>query len=313
MIRKVLLIIICFLMVNIPVYAHLSGVFVDMLEENSTEVLKKQIEETKQEIEEIGPNVQSLENDFQMKIKKFEPTFIFYHTQGLEAYFKAMGGTTSLIDYFTFQKLAEEKIVEDLNQLEALYADYMPLKVHQDSLVSYQKLLEVLGENLEKREEILTEVGDNSSTYEVSEKISEIWTQNIGYLLELSEDGEIITEDITSLVKQATSDSPYRIEEKSVNQLTKLNYYIRADHVYIHFERKVAHLILIGRFLKDDQEIKLDIEAGFINGFIIPEELLNILNGFSIKYSLINQDSDDFYFEQTDGALIIQPIEVLND
>ncbi|QED47035.1 hypothetical protein [Cytobacillus dafuensis] len=311
--KKVLYITLCCMFISLPVYAHLTGVFVDMLEENSIEILKEQIDETKKEIEDLEPNVQTLEDDFQMKIKEFEPTFIFYQTQGLEAYFKTMGLSTSLIEFFTFQKLAQDKINEDLEQLEAMYTDFLPLKVRHDSLVSYQSLLEVLGENLARREEILNEVGNNPSTEEVSEKISEIWTQNIGYLLELPEDGEVIVENIQSLVKRTTSDSAYRIEEKSVNKLTKLNYYIRSDHVYIHLDRKEAHLILIGRFLKEDKEISLDIEAGFINGFVIPEELLGILKGFSIDYSLINQDSDDFYFEQTNGALIIQPIEVLQE
>jgi hypothetical protein len=55
------------------------------------------------------------------------------------------------------------------------------------------------------------------------------------------------------------------------------------------------------------------VESGFINGFLIPKELLNIVKGFSIDYSLINENSTDFFFEQSDGVLIIQPIETLKE
>lgn len=284
-----------------------------MLDENSTELLKNQLQKTQKEIEDLGPSVKSLEDNFQVKMKKFEPTFVFYQTRGMEAYFKTLSLSNSLIDLLTFQKLAEEKLNEDLHELEDMYTEYLPLKVQHDSLVSYRKLLDILGENLARREQIMSKFGNDPDSKEVSEEVSEIWTQNIGYLLELQEDGKVINDNINNLVRQATNDSPYRLEEGSINEITALDYYIRADHVYIHLEREKAHLVLVARFLKEDKKIRLDVETGFINGFLIPEDLLGILKGYEIDYSLINEDSADFHFEQTNGALIIQPVEAQKD
>ncbi|MDM5228726.1 hypothetical protein QUF73_21615 [Cytobacillus sp. NJ13] len=313
MIKKIFFIIGCCIFISIPVYAHLTGVFVDMMDENSIELLKEQLSETKREIEELGPEVKLHEEDFKMKIKEFEPAFVFYQTKGMDAYFKTLNLSNSLIELLTFQSLAKKKLDEDFKQLERLYSEYLPLRVRHDTLMSYQELLDVLGENLKKRETILNSLGGNPSTEEVSEKVSEIWTQNIGYLLELSEDGEAIHENIHNIVEQASKDSSYRLEESSINQFTALDYFIRSDHVYVNLKREEANLILIARFIKEDMNIRLDVEAGFINGFLVPEELLEILKGFSIDYSIIEAESEDFYLEQTNGALYIQPVEILKD
>ncbi|WP_307480214.1 hypothetical protein [Cytobacillus purgationiresistens] len=283
------------------------------MEENSVELLKEQLNETKKEIEELESKVKANETKFKEKIEEFEPMFTFYHTKGMEAYFKTLGYSDSLIDLLTFQKIAKDSINEDFKQLEYLYTDYLPLKVQHDALVSYQKLLDVLGENLKEREKIIGELGGDPTLEEVSEKVSEIWTQNIGYLLELSEDGEAINKNLHRIVKQTSKDSPYNLEEGQINEYTSLEYFLRSDHVYINLKRNEAHLILISRFIKEDRKILLDVEAGFINGFLVPEELLNILQSFSIDYSDINDQSADFYFEQTNGALIIQSVETLND
>jgi hypothetical protein len=311
--RKLLFIIICCTFISLPVYAHLSGVFVDMMDEDSTELLKEQMSETKREIEELRPEVKSREENFKMKIKEFEPTFVFYQTKGMEAYFKTLNLSNSLVELLTFQTLAKKKLDEDFKQLELLYSEYLPLKVRHNTLMSYQELLEVLGENLRERETILNAIGENPSNKEVSEKVSEVWTQNIGYLLELSEDGEAIHENIHNIVEKPSKDSSYRLEENRINRFTALDYFIRSDHVYVNLKRKEANLILIARFIKEDKNILLDVEAGFINGFLVPEELLEILKSFSIDYSRIETESEDFYLEQTNGALYIQPVETLKE
>ncbi|XXM71420.1 hypothetical protein ACQ0QQ_17215 [Lysinibacillus sphaericus] len=311
--RKILFIIVCGAFITLPAYAHLTGVFVDMLDGNSTELIKEQMAETKREIEELRPEVRYREENFKMKMKEFEPTFVFYQTKGMEAYFKTLNLSNSLVELLTFQTLAKKKLDEDFKQLELLYSEYLPLKTSHDTLMSYQELLAVLEGNLKKREKILNEIREDPSTKEVSERVSSVWTQNIGYLLELSEDGEAINENIHNIVEKSSKDSSYRLDESRINRFTALDYFIRSDHVYVNLKRNEADLILIARFIKKDGKIGLDIEAGFINGFLVPEELLEILKSFSIEYSMLETESEDFYIEQTNGALYIQPVETLKE
>ena len=71
-----------------------------------------------------------------------------------------------------------------------------------------------------------------------------------------------------------------------LNERSDARYYFRSDHVYIEYELEYAHVLVLGQVLQNEQGtgVKLVIEAGFYNGFFLPEELLVELPSFEIDY-----------------------------
>jgi hypothetical protein len=295
-------------------YAHVSGTFGNFLggviNESTTEKLKKEIKQTKKEIEELTPRVDQMEAEFNKKADIAVSKLQFYNTIGLDTYMNFILQSEDIVDVLANQRIVEKKLQEDLQDLNKLYLDYMPVKLAKDSLESHIKLLDMIRANLEARETFFAENEFSTPAY-AANAIAEIWEENAASLDELlQEDSKLLNDNIKQFVTRKTIDSPYRLEEDLFNQESKVTYYFRSDHVYVHFKKNEADVMLIGQVSKTNENTaRLEFEAGFLNGVSIASELLEKLPGFQLDYTNLNPNSKGFFVEQMNGAIMILPEE----
>jgi hypothetical protein len=297
-------------------YAHVSGAFGDFLvgikDESTTEKLRNEIKETKLEIELLTPKVNVLEQEYSKKEEVAVTKLKIYNTVGLDTFMDFVLQSEDMIDILANERLIEKNLESYLQQLNQLYLDYMKVKVTKEALEGHEKLLSIIEENLLARKRMLS--NQNSSHIQIAMQIGEIWQENVGTPLEeqLYADLALVSKNTKAFLTRKTKDSPYRLEGKSLNEKSNLEYHIRSDHVYVHFQAKEADVILIGMMSKESEDkASLRFEAGFINGIAISNNILNELKGFEINYKNIGDthNSKGFYVEQANGAIVIQPTE----
>ncbi|MFD3259482.1 hypothetical protein ACE3MQ_12800 [Paenibacillus lentus] len=294
-------------------FAHIFGTFGDFLQNyndsDSILALREELNQTELELENLMPQVADMRQQYQEQSQQFEPMLQFYRTSATDTYIELLMNSEELIDVFAYQRLFQHKLEADVSMLESLYRVYLPLENAVNTTQDYQALLKLVESSLTKREQLQAKLA-NASDDEIDETLSRLWTQNIGYLLELRSDSKMIEKNPMDFIKQLTPTSPYRIEQDLINEQSKLRYFIRNDHVYAFFSRGEAEVILVGMIGKSNEEfIELDFEAGFINGFHIPYDWLELLKGFNISYRDIHGELNDFYVESTTRSIIVQPIE----
>jgi hypothetical protein len=295
-------------------YAHVTGSFGDFLvgikDKNTTKKLKKEIKETKKEIEQLTPKVEKMEVVYHNKLDATKPMIQFYTTIGLDTYMNFMLQSDNIVDALANQRIIEKKLQKDLKNLNQLYVSYMSTKLAKESLQGHADLLKMIEQNLQARKRFLAERQDLSPE-EMADAMVFIWGAKVANIDEyLQEDSELLNDHMKDFVTQKTSGSPYRLKEKLLNEKSKLTYYFRSDHVYVHYQNDNADVILIGQIFKIGKDTaRLQFEAGFLNGVMISQDLLDNLPGFEIEYQKLNAQSKGFYVEQANGAIVIQPVE----
>ncbi|MDI3327267.1 MAG: hypothetical protein QJR06_01820 [Alicyclobacillaceae bacterium] len=306
----------CFLFLfRSTAYAHVAGAFGDFLagvtDERTTEKLKIQLAETREEIARLTPEVDRLEANYRPKAADALLKLQFYNTIGLDTYVDFVLQSGDIIDVMANVAFIEKKLESDLRALNQLYLEYMQVKTVRDSLNGHVEVLEMIRRNLVAREQFLAK-NRNLSPQEIAGQVANLWDKNVGNVDELlKKDTKMLNRNIMSFVTQKTAESPYRLEESLLNQKSQLSYHIRSDHVYVNYNKGDADLILIGIVSKkDDRTAAIEFEAGFLNGIAISPELLSKIHGLTIDYNKINPDSKGFYVEQTNGAILIQPAEI---
>ena len=94
---------------------------------------------------------------------------------------------------------------------------------------------------------------------------------------------------------------------------SNLHYYFRNDHVYVEYELEYAHVLVLGQVLQNEEgdAAKLIFEAGFYNGFFLPEELLVELPSFTLDYETVKtlNGIQNPYFKQSNGGLLLHTKE----
>lgn len=296
-------------------YAHVAGSFGDFLvgikDESTTEKLKNEIEETKEEIERLTPRVEKMKAEYDKKADVAVTKLQFYNTIGLDTYVNFILQTDDIVDILANQRMIEKKIKEDLWELNQLYLTYMPLKLANDSLEGHINILQMIEDNLKARIEFFESNGNLSADW-LAIMVVNMWDGQVGPFLDedLLADSKLLNQYAEKFLTQKTPDSPYRLEEELFNQSSKLSYYFRSDHVYVHYKKEEADVILIGIVSQDDENTaSLKFEAGFMNGIMISDELLSQLSGFKIDYHRLTSKSKGFYVEHINGAIVIQPAE----
>jgi hypothetical protein len=303
------------LAIGTSAYAHVSGAFGDFLtgvkDETTTEKLKKEIQETKEEIERLAPKVEQLEKEYGKKEDVAVTKLKFYNTVGLDTFMNFIFQADSVVDVLGNQRIVENNLEAYMYQLNQLYLDYMQMKVTKESLEGHQQLLSIIQDNLAARETFMRSYG-HLKPEEIAQQAAMLWVSKAGPLLDegLLRDSVFLDQNVHQLFTRKTVDSPYRLEDRLLNQQSSLEYHFRSDHIYVHLKQEDADVILIGVITRDNKDIaSLKFEAGFLNGILISNNLLNDLNGFEIKYSSLNSNSQGFYVEQTNGAIVIQAAE----
>lgn len=310
------LIILCYLSLFFggSVYAHLSGAFGDFLigiqDESTTQKLKNEIEETKEQIEQLTPKVNRLQSEYSAKEKDAVTKLLFYNTMGLDVFMNFVLETEGIVDSLANKRLYEKNIETYLQELNHLYLKYKQLEITQEALEGHQELLMIIENNLSARNSFFEKydyLSDKDKAYQAVEEF-ELVMENITDML--YRDSDVLNSQITRFVTRKTKNSPYRLDQHLYNKKSEIDYYFRSDHTYLHVNENNTDVILIGVFTKDNSSTaSLKLEAGFSNGIMIPEEVLPLLGTLKFDYSKLNSNSKDFFIEQTNGAIIIQSNE----
>lgn len=311
MYKKVLILVAVSFFFTFSVYAHLTGAFADFLaivyDESTIEQLQVEMEQTKAEIEALTPKVNTAEEVFEENQKVAVEQLQFYSEVGLDTWLGLMQQGNDVVDLMGNQWMMETKINDYLVDLNALYLEYQQLVISQQTLEGHAQLLEAIEKNLQSREAFLKETA--GLELEVIANYLDIdWTSEVEehIIADLQADADTVEANLLDWVEQSAT-LPYKLDEQWLNNQSNARYYFRNDHVYIEYEQEFAHVLVLGQILQNEEGTgaKLVIEAGFYNGFYLPEELLVELPSFELPYEPLKmlKGITNPYFIQTNGGL----------
>lgn len=313
--KRIVLVLFLICTLATPVYGHLAGAFADFLtivhDESTIDQLKDEMAETKRQIEQLQPEVDAHAERFSIDHDLAEEQMRAYADTGLDVWLAMIQSGKDAADLLGVKWQLERGIALYLEDLNELYLDFQQLKIEQETLKDHEQLLTVIGKNLDARQLYLEE-NAGLSLEVVANYLDIDWTSEVEYGLidELAADQERISQGVADWL---ASSQPDTLDEDWLNETSRLRYFFREDHLYVAYEIETAHVILLGQFLenREGDGAELVFEAGFYNGFYLPEELLEELRGFRLDYEAIRQETGwaDLYFYQNDGALKIQEID----
>lgn len=293
----------------LPVYGHLTGAFADFLaivhDRSTIDQLTEEMEETQQQIEELEPEVEQLESDFEGQQQTAVEQLQLYADSGLDVWLSMMEDGDDAADLLGSQWLMERSIQSYLDGLNRLYLQYRHLKAQKQSLEGHGELLSVIEQNLQARDQYLS---DNAGLplEQIANYLDIDWVSEVEYPLidALQQDQQLIDSGLEDWFGSSTENL---LEEFWLNEQSELRYFFRKDHIYVEYKIDEGHVILLGQLLQDQdgESAGLVFEAGFYNGFYLPDVLLEELVGFKLDYSAARKliASEHPYFTQTDGAL----------
>ena len=313
MFKKIGLILLFSGVIAIPVYAHLTGAFANFLaivyDDSTISKLHEEVEQTKLEIEQLQPLVEQSEQDFKEEQHGAIEQLQFYSEMGLDTYLALMQQGTDVVDILGNQWILNEKINDYLQQLNTLYMTYQQLLQSQDRLKGHEQLLYAIEKNLQAREDFLAET-QGMELENIANYLDIDWTSEVekNIIRDLQLDAEIVNEQLSDWIEKSV-DGEYHLPENWLNEQSKARYYFRSDHVYVEYELEYAHVLVLGQVLQNSEgtAAQLVFEAGFYNGFYLPEELLVELPSFSIDYEALQtlEGITNPYIIQQDGNLQI--------
>ena len=297
--------------VALPVYAHLTGAFANFLaivyDDSTISKLHQEMDETREEIEKLEPQVKQAETAFkedqQVAVKQLQ----FYSEKGLDTWLALMQQGSDIVDIMGSQWVMEQKILTYAEQLNELYLQYEQLLSSQNTLKGHEQLLQAIEKNLQAREDYLAETaGLDLET--IANYLDIDWTAEVedSIIADFQKDADTIEENLLDWVSESLTGS-FHLSEEWLNERSNARYYFRNDHIYVEYELEYAHVLILGQVLQNEEgtAAELTIEAGFYNGFFLPEELLVELPGFSIDYETLKtiEGIPNPFVIQWDGSL----------
>ena len=310
MFKKVACIVAISMLLTIPVYAHLTGAFVNFLaivyDDTTISKLQEELEQTKLEIEQLEPLVKHAENEFKEDQQVAVEQLQFYSEMGLDTWFALIQQGTDVVDMLGNQWVIEHKIADYLQQLNELYSQYQQLLQNQNTLKGHEQLLYAIEKNLHAREVYLADTAE-LELETIANYLDIDWTAEVEahIIADLQHDHDIVSAWLLDWV--TINDAGYQLQEQWLNEQSNAKYYFRNDHVYVEYELQYAHVLVLGQVLQNEEGTAAELvyEAGFYNGFYLPEELLLELPGIELNYdSLRTLDNiTEPYVIQRDGSL----------
>lgn len=307
--KRFLLICALFISCCAPAAAHLTGAFADFLaivyDETTIAQLQQELTETKKEIEALTPQVEEAERAFRQDQQQAIAQLQFYSEVGLDTWLAMIQNGEDIVDLLGSQWIMEQQIHTYLEQLHALYRQYEQLKSNEDMLQGHAALLIAIEKNIQARSAFLEETAGLELDV-IANYLDIDWTAEVEehIIADLQQDADTVE---ASLLKWEDN---YFFDEAWLNERSKAHYFFRGDHVYIEYERDAAHVLLLGQVLENDDKTaaKLVIEAGFYNGFFLPEELLVELPSFSLSYEQLRTIAgvEEPFIIQRNGGLQLQ-------
>jgi ABC-type transporter Mla subunit MlaD len=139
------------------VYAHFAEsytYFIEGVEDEgaTTARLEKEIAETNREIEQINPQLATLEQEYGSEKDEAVSKLQFYNTIGLDALTGFILQSESITDVLANRRIVEKQLKDDLSRLNDLYQYYEQTKAAKETLAGHEKLLGIIRRNLEERE-----------------------------------------------------------------------------------------------------------------------------------------------------------------
>lgn len=313
MYKKIGLIIALFLVLVTPAYGHLTGAFADFLavvyDESTIGQLKEEMDHTEQKIAKLTPTVEELEKNFEENQQDGVEQLQFYTEVGLDTWIALILDGQDIVDLMGSRWVMEKSIQSSMEKLNTLYLEFKQLEASKTSLEGQHKLLEMIERNLASREAFLMENAD-IGLEQIANYLDIDWTAEIedSLIAALEADNKRVEKSLTEWAERGDS-SFYEVQESFLNEGSEVRYFFRSDHVYVVYERKNGHVILLGQVLQneDGNSASLILESGFYNGFFLPEELLVELIPFTIQYDTLMslEDIDAPYIQQINGGLRI--------
>jgi hypothetical protein len=321
--KGIVLAALCFLLITATAYAHLTGAFADYLttidEDGTTDKLKTEIQNTKNEIEKLTPRLNQLEGDYRVKQHSAVARLRFYSELGLDTWMNLVMKQESVVDMMGSRWLMENSLKAYLNELNVLYSDYKQLAIEKEVLAGHQDLLSSIADNLNMRQKFLAE-NSGLEIAQLGNYLDIDWTSEVEPALIplLERDRERVKQELSrwavpsDTASAAQGTKRYKFDGQWLNGSgspnNALRYFFRSDHIYAVYSKKDIHVILIGQLLKESvsNDYVLQFEAGFFNGFLMPSTLIEELKGFTLedsKLKLLPGVTAPFYMEQISGAL----------
>ena len=297
--------------VALPAYAHLTGAFANFLaivyDDSTISKLHQEMDQTREEIEKLEPQVKQAETVFKEDQQVAVEQLQFYSEKGLDTWLALMQQGSDIVDIMGSQWVMEQKILTYAEELNELYVQYEQLLSSQNTLKGHEQLLQAIEKNLQAREDYLAETA--GLELEVIANYLDIdWTAEVeeSIIADFQKDADTIEENLISWVSESPSGS-FHLSEEWLNERSNARYYFRNDHIYVEYELEYAHVLILGQVLQNEKgtAAEFTIEAGFYNGFFLPEELLIELPGFSINYETLKtiDGITNPYIIQRDGNL----------
>lgn len=303
---------ICLFVYVTPVSAHLTGAFAEFLavvyDKETIQELQQQMDNTKQQIEQLTPQIEQAERAFKHNQQQAITQLQFFTDVGLDTTLAMLQQGEDVVDMMGSKWLMEYQIAQYLNELNALYLQFKQLQLTQQTMQGHTELLQAIETNLQARETYL-QAAQGLDLETIANYLDIDWTSEVeSHLLEdLAADQQLITTHLADWL-QATPNNT-QLHEQWLNERSNARYYFRQDHIYMEYKVNAEHVLLLGQVLQtDDTHVQLQIEAGFYNGFFLPNELLEELQGFTInlgEVATISQVAQPFIV-QRNGRLQIQ-------
>ncbi|MCR8631670.1 hypothetical protein [Paenibacillus radicis (ex Xue et al. 2023)] len=293
-------------------YAHLTGAFADFLvtiqDTETTSKLTEEMRNTRQEIEALKPKLEAMELEYGKRQQNAVKKLKFYSEFGLDTWMTLMLQSEQLVDMMGSQWLLERNLDRYMQELDALYQEYTQLRLTKGALEGHGRLLAMIEDNLSARTKFLSQ-NPNVEIDQLANFLDIDWSSEVEVKLiaGLKQDQETIDKELTQWAVASPDGSSYKLDEAWLNGKSGLEYFFRSDHLYVLFKKTDLHVILIGRITQGNGEYAgLEFEAGFFNGFLMPDTLMKELQGFRIPYGKLPGRSGSLNVQQTAGALLIK-------
>ena len=295
--------------------AHLTGAFSTYLaavyNEDTTQQLKDELEQTREKIAELAPQLAGLERQFGEDRDEAGERLLEGYNGGLDMWAALLRSGETVTDALAGQWLAERQLNRELERLQALHMQYLQVGLTRDALSGHERLLHVIDANLAMRQPYLASMGDID--LETQAYYLDIdWTAEVEkeLIAALEADRDLVAAQWADWLSVSETDRAAQFAESWLNERSAIEYHFRPDHIYAVFENDFANVILVAQMLRNGrQEAQFTIEGAFFNGFMVPEAAFAEMadSTFRLSYASLREATgtgEGGYIEQESGRLV---------
>jgi len=293
--------------------AHLTGAFADYLaivyDKKTIAALTQELGDTKNEIEALTPEVEKLEQQFSQQQDIAIDQLLGYSDVGLDTWYTMLSDNRDVVDLLGDQWIMQKAIEHYMTSVDELYVVYQDVKLQQETLQGHEQLLEMIQQSLTRRESYLAE-NEGLPLENIANYLDIDWTSEVEepIIASMKRDSKQLANDFKAFVEK--KNGSYQISEEKLNHYSHSRYFLRADHVYVQFNVKNEQVLLIGQILqnKEGTAATLQFEAGYYNGFFLPEENLVEIPEVLFSYEQLKTlpSITTPYLKQVNGSLEVK-------